>query len=201
MPVAARQPGRTVVSWKLMDSATLAIARLSAAAAACSVLLALCIPLAGAKPTADSQGYVDSTARCATPDTAVAFGSTESSRVAICKTPAGQYQYRGVRVRDGAKLILPATKSSDGAYVATDDGNTYTVTAHSLTVSQGNQVSREESMVDFHASGSPAAPAPSSAPKAAPPSAARPAPAATSTPSTPLPPPLPAEGGGRGRGH
>jgi hypothetical protein len=184
-----------------MSYATSLLKGLSAAATAGSVLLAVCVPSAAAGPGADSQGYVDSTARCASPDTVVAFGSTESSRVAICKTAAGQYQYRGVRVRDGAKLILPATKSSDGSYVATDDGNTYTVTARSLTVSQGNQVSREESMVDFHEPGSPAARAPSSAPKAAPPSAATPAPAATSTPSTPLPPPLPAEVGGRGRGH
>ncbi|MGC2655890.1 MAG: hypothetical protein WA317_20360, partial [Mycobacterium sp.] len=109
-----------------MHSAKLAISRSSAAAAACWVLLAVCAPLAAAGPNADSQGYVDSTARCATPDTAVAFGSTESSRVAICKTPAGQYQYRGVRVRDGAKLILPASKANDGGYVATDDGITYT---------------------------------------------------------------------------
>ncbi|MGC2655009.1 MAG: hypothetical protein WA317_15775, partial [Mycobacterium sp.] len=114
------------------------------------------------------------------------------------KTPAAQYQYRGVRVRDGAKLILPASKTSDGGYVANDSGNTYTVTAHSLTVSQGKEVSREESMMDFHELGAPAAPAPSSAPKATPPAAATPAPAATSAPSTPLPPPLRAEVGGRG---
>ena len=193
MPVGAGQSRRAVVSWKLMDSAKLAIARSSAAAVACWALLAVCVPLAAAGPNADSQGYVDSTARCATPDTAIAFGSTEGSRVAICKTPAGQYQYRGVRVRDGAKLVLPASKTNDGGYVATDDGNTYTVTAHSLTVSQGNQVIREESMVDFHEPGTP--------PKAPSPSVATPAPAATSTPSKPLPPPLPAEVGGRDHGH
>lgn len=186
-----------------MLSSRFATARLSAAAAACSVLLAVGLPSAAAGPSADSQGYVDSTARCATPDTAVAFGSTDTSRVAICKTPAGQYQYRGVRVRDGAKLILPATRSGDGGYVANDEGISYTVTARSLTVSQGEQVIREESMADYHEPGSPAAPAATSPPAATPapastPSpASTPAPAATSTPSTPLPPPLPAEVGGR----
>ncbi len=180
-----------------MSYARSAFTGLSAAAAACSVLFAVCAPTAGAGPTADSQGYVDSTARCASPDTAVAFGSTDSSRVAVCKTPAGQYQYRGVRVRDGAKLILPASKSNDGGYVATDDGITYNVTAHSLIVSQGQQTIREESMVEFREPGTPSAPAPRSAPKATPP-AATPAPAATPTPSKPLPPPLPAEVGGRG---
>jgi hypothetical protein len=165
----------------------------AAAAAACSVLIAVCAPSAAAGPNADSQGYVDSTARCSTPDTAVAFGSTDASRVAICKTKAGQYQYRGVRLRDGAKLIAPASQSSAGTYVATDDGFTYTVTSQSLTVSQGNQTVRQESMVDFHGLGAPSAPAPNSPPKATQPSA----PAATPTTSAPLPPPLPAEVGGR----
>lgn len=175
-----------------MRRSQFATACLSAAAAACSLLLAVGLPAAAAGPSADSQGYVDSTARCAAPDTAVAFGSTDSSRVAICKTPGGQYQYRGVRVRDGARLVLPASRSANGGYVATDDGITYTVTTQSLTVSQDKQVIREESMVDYHEPGSPAAPAASSPP------AATPAPPATSTPSTPLPPPLPAEVGGRG---
>ncbi len=183
-----------------MSDAKRTFAELSAAtaAAACSVLFAVCVPSAAAGPNADSQGYVDSTARCSTPETAVAFGSTDNSRVAICKTPAGQYQYRGVRVRDGAKLIAPASKSSAGTYVATDDGITYTVTSQSLTVSQGDQTVRQESMVDFHEPGTPSAPAPSSRPRATQPSTAPSAPVATPTKSVPLPPPLPAEVGGRG---
>ncbi len=160
--------------------------------AVCSVLFGVGLPTAKAAPNADTQGYVDSTARCATPDTAVAFGSTDTSRVAICKTPTGQYQYRGVRLRDGAKLVLSASRSSESGYLANDDGITYTVTARSLTVNQGTQVVREEPMVDFHEAGAPAAPA------TTPPPAATPAPAATPTPPKPLPPPLPAEVGGRG---
>ena len=186
------------VWWKLMSCSRNAIVRLSAATAACSVLLAVGMSTAVAGPNADSQGYVDSTARCATPDTPVAFGSTDSSRVAVCKTPEGQYQYRGVRLRDGARLIIPASQSGDGGYVADDDGITYTVSAHSLTVSQGKQVIREESMLDYHEPGSPTGPTATSPPAATPSPAATPAPAATSTPSKPLPPPLPAEVGGRG---
>jgi hypothetical protein len=64
--------------------------RMIVAAAACTVLLAIGLPSATAAPAADDQGYVDSTARCAPPNTAVLFGSTESSRVAICKTSGGQ---------------------------------------------------------------------------------------------------------------
>jgi hypothetical protein len=152
--------------------------RLIVAAAACSVLLCVGVSSAVAAPTADDQGYVDSTARCTTPDVAVAFGSTATSRVAICKSPEGEYTYRGVRLRDGAKLVVPASRSEDGAYVAENDGITYMVTADSLVVSAGTKVIRDDSMLDFHGPDTPRAPA------------------ATSTPTTPLPPPLPAEVGG-----
>jgi hypothetical protein len=164
--------------------------RLTVAAAACSALLAIAASSASAAPGTDDQGYVDSTARCSTPSTAVFFGSTETSRIAICQTSGSQYEYRGVRVRDGAKLIASASQSGDG-YVAENDGVTYTVSAKSLVVSVGNKVIREEPMVDAHASGTPAVPTGTK-------SAPAPAPPTATTPATPLPPLLPAEvGGGR----
>jgi hypothetical protein len=158
------------------------------AAAAYSLLLAIGLPSASGAPATDDQGYVDSTARCTSPNTAVAFGNTDTSRVAICKAPGGQYEYRGVRVRDGARLIVAAEQSGDGGFVAETDGVTYTVTAKSLVIRMGNNVIRDEPMVDFHRPEAPAAPA---APAAPPPT--------TTTPTTPLPPPLPAEVGGGGR--
>jgi hypothetical protein len=168
-------------------SSWLSASSLTAAAAACCVLLGIGVPAAIAAPASDGQGYVDSTARCTSPDTAVAFGSSETSRVAICKTPGGQYVYRGVRVRDGAKLIIPASKSSDGGFVAENDGTSYTVTANSLVVSVGDQVIREESMVNVRWPETPNAPTEAPTPAAPP-----------TTPTTPLPPPLPAEVGGSG---
>jgi hypothetical protein len=163
-----------------MSSVRLAVPRATVVAAACSVLLAIGLPSATAAPTTDDQGYVDSTARCSSPATAVLFGSTDTSRVAICKTSGGQYEYRGVRVRDGARLIVPASQSGDG-FIADNDGVTYLLTAKSLVINLGDKVIREEPMVDFHRPGKPAAPA---------------APPPTTT--TPLPPPLPAEvGAGR----
>ncbi len=101
--------------------------------------LSLGVPSAPADPSTDALGFVDSTARCAAPDTAVAFGSTATSRVAICKTSTGKYEYHGVRISDGAKLVVPASASADGGYVAQSDGITYTVTSSSLVVSEGNQ--------------------------------------------------------------
>jgi hypothetical protein len=186
-----------------MSSTGVCTRRLTVAAAACSALLAFGVPSATAAPTADDQGYVDSTARCTAPNSAVAFGGTATSRVAICKTAGGQYEYRGLRVRDGAKLIVPASQSGAG-YVAENDGITYTVTSKSLVVSVGNNVIREEPMVDFRTPGTSAAQAGTPAPAAPPPtttpttSTTPTTPTTPTTTTTPLPPPLPAEvGGGR----
>jgi hypothetical protein len=191
-----------------MSSTGVCTRRLTVAAAACSALLAFGVSSATAAPTTDDQGYVDSTARCTAPNSAVAFGSTATSRVAICKTAGGQYEYRGLRVSDGAKLIVPASQSG-GGYLAENDGITYTVTSKSLVVSAGNNVIREEPMVDFHTPGTaaaqagtpaPAAPATSATTTPTTTTATTPttAPPTTPTSTTPLPPPLPAEvGGGR----
>jgi hypothetical protein len=134
------------------------------------------VPSAAAAPATDDQGYVDSTARCALPNTVVEFGSTDNSRVAVCKTPDGEYEYRGVRLRDGAKVILPATRSEDGAFIAENYDIEYTVAAKSLIISTGERVIREEPWTDFHGAG-----------------AAASAPSTTAAPAAPLPPPLPAE--------
>ncbi len=160
--------------------------RVAVAAAGCGALLAFALPTATSAPDTDGQGYVNSTARCSSPETTVVFGSTDTSRIAICKTSNDGYEYRGVRVQNGAKLIIPAKASADGAYLAENGTISYLVTAKSLVVSEGNKVIREEPMVDFHG---PAAPAPPAAPPAE----------ATPTSTTPLPPPLPAEAG-RGGG-
>ena len=158
------------------------------AVAACVVAL----PLASAAPASDGEGYVDSTARCAAPKTVVVFGSTDTSRVAICKTPDGAYEYRGVRLSDGAKLSVPARASTDGAFVADNNGIEYTVTAKSLVVSNGSKVIREEPMVDFHGQ---QAPPPATSTSTTPTSTTLKS--TTPTPTTPLPPPLPAEQGHR----
>ncbi|WP_099246887.1 hypothetical protein [Mycobacterium sp. shizuoka-1] len=162
-----------------------------AAAAASAALLLTALPQAGAAPAFDSQGYLDSTARCA--NAAALFGSTDSSRVAICSTSSG-YQYRGVRVRDGAKLILPASSSGDGSYTAVNDGITYTVSPNALTISSGGRAIRTESWVDFHGPSPKSSSSASSSTSTTTASSAPTSTAATST--TPLPPPLPAEVGG-----
>ena len=95
-----------------------------------------------------------------------------------------------MRVREGARLMAPASSSDDGAFVADNDGIEYMLSAKSLVVSAGSTVIREESWLDFHGpavSSAPASPT-STAPKASP------------APPAPPPPlrPLPAEVGGSG---
>jgi hypothetical protein len=190
-------PARPCSGVTLMSSYQPCTCRVTVAATVCSALLAIGMPSAGADPSIDSLGFVDSTARCAAPDTAIAFGSTANSRIAICKTPNGQYGYRGVRISDGAKLIATASQSTDGGFVAQHDGITYTVTSSSLVVSDGNQVIRREPMVSFHGPKTAQTPAATPQTPAATPKTPAAAPT-TATPTAPLPPPLPAEVGGRG---
>ena len=194
------------------------------AAAGAAALIAVGMPLALGAPTAappsDGSGYVDSTARCTKPDTAVIFGTTKSSRIAICKTSAGAYEYRGVRVSDGAKLIAPAKQTSDDTFVVDNDGVTYTVTPTALSGTAGGDSFRSETWSDFHSSpqapatasssGSPAesstgssSTAPSSTTSKSNSTTATPgltttAPKASAAPTsqTPLPPPMAAEVGG-----
>jgi hypothetical protein len=185
-----------VIWWKTMHLYLAPAHRLTIAAAACLGLLAVTVPSATAEPTTDSQGYVDSTARCSSPNTAAAFGSTDSSRVAICESPSGTYEYRGVRVRDGAKLVIPATRSSDGKFVAENDGITYTVSPSSLVVSTGSEVIRTETMVDYHGPETPTTPTTSTAASSTATTSTTTPTSTTPTSTTPLPPPLPAERGG-----
>lgn len=192
------------------------------AGAVAAALIAVGMPLASGAPTAappsDGEGYVDSTARCAKPSTAVLFGTTKSSRVAICKNAAGAYEYRGVRMADGAKLIAPAKQTSAQTFVADNDGVKYTVTPTALSVTSGGNTFRTESWSDFH--GAPATPnstspsaaetskssstatAPKSGSAAPTPGLTTPAaPKPSASPPPPLPPPLAAEVGGTPSGE
>ena len=183
-----------------MSSYRVRTSHAAAVAVATAALLTIGVPSTSAEPATDALGFVDSTARCAAPNTAVAFGSTAESRVAICKSPAGLYGYHGVRVSDGAKLIASATVAADGSYVAKSDGITYTVTSSALVVSDASGVLRREPMVSYHGPKTAQAPAgtaktPAVAPQS--PSAASAAPQTSAAPATPLPPPLPAEVGGK----
>jgi len=187
MTAALHPISKDVVWWTVMLSHRKFPRRAAFVTAACSALFIAAAPSAFSAPAFDSRGYVDSTARCSAPNTAVVFGSTATSRVAICRSSDGDYQYRGVRVRDGAKLIALASRSSDGAFTATNDGIEYMVTSNALVISAGDVVIRDETMLDFHRLGVTTVPT-TTVPTTTVPTRAP-------TPTTPLPPPLAAEEG------
>src|SRR5712671_3765601 len=56
----------------------------------------------------DDRGFIDSKVRCEAPRSAVEFGRTEQSLVAICVDRDGNYEYRGERLRDDAVLTVVA---------------------------------------------------------------------------------------------
>ncbi len=175
--------------------------RLIAVAAAAVATAVAVLPTAAADPTAqyptDEHGFTGSAARCDDEQTLVQFGRTSRALVAICISPDGELEYRGVRISDQAGLTMPATRAADGTITAVNDGVTYTVTPQVILVSEGDNVLYRDPWTEYHGprfpagttpSASSAAPAPpaSSAAPAPPASSAAPAPSASS--AAPAPP-------------
>ncbi|BBZ27002.1 hypothetical protein MMAD_12970 [Mycolicibacterium madagascariense] len=109
------------------------------------------LPTAEAKPPTvptDGQGYLNSPARCAPNQNAVLVGRTALSLVAICADGRGGFQYRGIRLADGAAVLLPAKALSDGCFGARADAIDYTVSSRALLLTRGPRVVRDETMVD-----------------------------------------------------
>lgn len=98
----------------------------------------------------DDRGYLDSEARCDDGQTLMMFGRTSRSLVAVCVGPDGQLEYRGVRVSDDAGLTMAASRSADGAIVATNDDVTYSITPQALLVSEGDSVLYRDTWVEYH---------------------------------------------------
>jgi hypothetical protein len=110
------------------------------------------LPIASAKPPSlptDNQGYVNSPARCGPNQSAVVVGRTALSLVAICGDGRGNYEYRGIRLSDGAVQTLPATSMANGCFGARSDVVTYTVSERKLLLTAGLRVLRDETMVEF----------------------------------------------------
>lgn len=137
----------------VLSPRTLPVALASAAVAASALL----VPAAVADPTgtstadypSDEYGYTDSAARCDAAQTVMEFGRTSRALVAICVSPDGQLEYRGVRLSDQASLTMPASRGTDGAITAANDGVTYAVTPERLLVSEGDSVLYRDGWIEF----------------------------------------------------
>ena len=96
----------------------------------------------------DDRGFINSPARCDGTQTATAVGRTQRSLVGICVDQNGKYQYRGVRISDGAPLELPA-KTTGSGYLADNEGVTYAVSSTQLLVTSGETVINREPMIEY----------------------------------------------------
>ena len=76
-------------------------------------------------------------------------GRTPLSLIAVCKDKGGHYEYRGLRLRDGALLRLPAEPNANGSFRARKEKITYTISEHKLLLTTGVRVVRDEAMLDF----------------------------------------------------
>lgn len=110
------------------------------------------IQQSGSEFPSDEHGFVNSKARCEATATVVA--RTQQSLLVVCPTGNGGYEYRGVRLNDGAVMILPAQVLSEGGYVAANGGVKYVVTRYQLVVTADGAVQRREEMLDFRQPGS-----------------------------------------------
>lgn len=110
------------------------------------------LPTAAAQPSypTDDRGFVDTEVRCDAPQSAVMFGRTDHSLVAICLDPDGHYGYRGARLGDDAVLTVVAEPTVPGEFFAQKDGVTYTVTAKELVIKSDEWV-RSEPVLQFGA--------------------------------------------------
>lgn len=131
-----------------MVSATPAVLVLGAAVGVS--LATMLTPSAVAQPShpTDDRGFVGSSVRCDAPQSAVSFGRTAQSLVAICLVPDGHYEYRGARLGDDAALVVVAEPTVPGEFFAQKDGATYTVTATQLVIKTDDWV-RAEPMLHF----------------------------------------------------
>jgi hypothetical protein len=103
---------------------------------------------AGAQFTTDTHGFVNTKAYCEDGQSAAAFGRTQRSLVVICVDSHGDYEYRGVRVSDGAGLKAAAKSTADGFEASTDDA-VYTVSPTELVVTSGGKVIYRDTWIAY----------------------------------------------------
>jgi hypothetical protein len=102
----------------------------------------------------DNQGFINSSARCEGALIGAAFARTEGSLVTICSDQKGNYQYRAVRLSDGAALSLPAESTGPSKFVASNEGVTYSLSTAELVITAGDTVVRDEPVIDYREPGS-----------------------------------------------
>ena len=102
-------------------------------------------------PDADRQGFLGYPgARCNYTNPAVVIGRTTNSALVICETGAGRYYYKGIRLQNGGLSVEIDDPTQTGSgFVATNNGEQYSVSPGALVITQGSRVLSNEPMVEY----------------------------------------------------
>ncbi|MBT2269793.1 hypothetical protein [Rhodococcus erythropolis] len=100
-----------------------------------------------ASPVMDDSGFVGTHAQCDGEPAAV--GRTAESLVVICETPGSGYEYRAVRLSDGATVTVDDTRNDGYAFSAWNGEVTYTVSSGGLGIASNNQLIASEPMLEY----------------------------------------------------
>ncbi|TRW78754.1 hypothetical protein FK535_24415 [Mycolicibacterium sp. 018/SC-01/001] len=98
----------------------------------------------------DSNGYIDSAARCDSGQQAVAVARTERAAVAVCRGDDG-YSYHGVRLRDGAALRSDDVRLIPAGFEARNGTTTYRLTDTELVVIDGEALQSRDPVIEYRA--------------------------------------------------
>ena len=99
----------------------------------------------------DAQGFVGHSARCDAGSSPAAAIRTANSLAVVCETSAGNFYYRGERLRDGANLELSDARRSGDGFEAINpaDGARYQVQPDMLTISSNRGVDSAEPALEY----------------------------------------------------
>jgi hypothetical protein len=100
---------------------------------------------------ADSKGFLDSGGpQCVGTDSAALLLRTSQSRVVVCRSTVGALSYHGVRLSDGAGLVLSNVQGKEDGYTAVNpaDGTEYRASLKGLVITQGGQVLGSEDALE-----------------------------------------------------
>ena len=102
-------------------------------------------------PGTDRSGFVGNFARCNATDPAEVMARTTGSELVICRSDAGGFYYRGVRLSDGAGIELPtAIRAASGFDVVNpENGTRYEVRPGRLTIVSPDGETYVEQMVQY----------------------------------------------------
>lgn len=99
----------------------------------------------------DALGFVDSAARCDPGERAAAIARTERAAVVVCEAADGTYDYRGVRLSDGASLQLDDVRPIAAGFEARNGGTTYRLSPTELVVISGESLQSRDAVIEYRA--------------------------------------------------